>query len=202
MNNIILDTVKECRNAIKIEPMHHLPLPLRKKLWLAFGPIELGKHEIARRTSAYQKRITLALLSCEKVLPIWKKLIPGSDIPEKALQYAAEYLNDSSDADATEEKLNSLYGGLQNTEGLTDEQINATMVGYACIYAAYLTIFDESCEDIEKLDQHYDAWETSMHAAGAYSGGFPWLDNPKSDPQKLYEFWTWYLDEAEKLADT
>lgn len=197
-----LQAIQACRNALKHHPMHHLILPERKKLWLSFGPIEYEEDgRTAKKTEAYFKRWQLTLNTCKKVLPIWEKYISDVDIPRQGLHIAEQYLSGEMDADKADSELHSLFTGLAYTEGMSKEQLNATLVGHACLNGAYTTIYDVDCDDMDDLDEDYDAWDISMSAAGAYSGGYPWLTNEyASDPQKLYEFWNWYLDEAENLA--
>lgn len=200
MTQELTDLLKSARELVASRADHHLPLPMRKRIWLSFGPIQLdGKKAV--KNSAYEKRVALAVSCCKKVLPIWSECFSDVDIAPKALQLAEKYLENGDGYDTVRAEAYSMIGGLHNVEGMSDEELNAVLVGYACVDAAYTALRDCYCGDPDSLDEDLDTWDASMQAAGAYSGGFPWQDPPFcSDPEKLLEFWSWYLDEVDKLG--
>lgn len=192
--------IKSAQSAIKKNPNNHLPLKNRKKIWLAYGPIDTNEENIAVQNEGYFKRVQLAIDTCKKVLPIWEKYIGINGIPHKALDYANQYLSKNLNADELQELANNLLAGLENTQNLSNDQLNAVLVGYACVDMLLTLIGDCYCEDLDDDDEDLDIWDTSMYAAGAFSGGYPWQDSPfQSSPIKLGEFWQWYIDHAATL---
>jgi hypothetical protein len=196
-----MQDIDEFRESIRARSDGHLILPLRKKLWLSFGPVDKQASLAGQRTAAHSQRTELALVTCRKVLPIWEQYLGGSDIAGKAISLAEDSRRGTCDWDHVADRLNTLYGGLENTDGLDDHQLNAVPVGYACCDTAYVAAIDGDYEEgPDELDDDLDSWDYSMYAAGAYSGGFPFNRRYPSDPERLREFWSWYLDQALAVA--
>ena len=136
---------------------------------------------------------------CQKIYPIWEQYFSDSDIAGRALKGAKDYAEDRMDAESAWKLANTLSGGLDNAGHLTDPELNAFLAGQACCDLLYLSFLDAACdeEDMQDQDQELDCWDYSMYAAGTYSGGFPFVPEPyHSDPSKLKEFWTWYIETA------
>ncbi|MCG8316935.1 MAG: Imm5 family immunity protein [Pseudomonadales bacterium] len=191
--------IQNARTSIEEREDHHLTLPLRKALWLSFGPIEKAEKSKAIRTEGYECRVELALNTCKKVLPVWNKFLAGSDIVDRALKGLEAYLNEEITFEDAKKLANTLMGGLQNG-GENDDELRAMLVGYACVDLLYLAMYDAYCDDIDELDEELDEWDYSMYAAGVYSEGYPFLEGEySSDPERLKEFWLDYLRDAETL---
>ncbi|WP_158304993.1 hypothetical protein [Hahella chejuensis] len=52
--------LEHAKLSIENDPEHHLQLPIRKKLWLAIGPVEEGADGHAVRSLAYKTRVILS----------------------------------------------------------------------------------------------------------------------------------------------
>ena len=192
----IKNAIHNARISIEKRQDHHFILPLRKALWLSFGPIETAEKDRAIKTEGYECRVELALHTCKKVLPVWNEHLSDSDIADRALKAVDDYLNEKITFEDANKLANTLMGGLQNG-GENDDERRAMLVGYACVDLLYIVLYDAFCDDIEELDEELDEWDYSMYAAGAFSNGYPFLEERASDPDKLREFWLDYLNEAE-----
>ncbi|WP_080403849.1 Imm5 family immunity protein [Burkholderia ubonensis] len=186
------------KTAIFLSKDHQFMLPLRKQLWLSFGGIEMDGHIKAKRTVAHAERTKLALSACSKVIPIWQRHFPASDIAERAISATQAYLDDRCDFEDARDELDTLLGGLDNARDLDEQQSKALMAGYACCGALFIAISDADCDAPDELDEDLDCWDYSMYAAAAYAGGFP--GSGVRDPDLMQQFWLWYLDEALAIA--
>lgn len=197
-----MNIFEEAEQSLKNHTENHLKLVYRKEIWLTGGKVILDSNNMAIKNPGYEFRTLLSISCCKKVIHIWESYFPNSDIAPTALNLAEEYLITQKNYSDIKAKANSLAAGLENTQNLTNEELNALLVGHACVDALYTALSDCYCDDIDDLDEELDSWDASMYAAGAFSGGFPWQDKPyKSNPTALGEFWTWYLSEAFKLKE-
>ncbi|WP_145973549.1 MULTISPECIES: Imm5 family immunity protein [unclassified Natrinema] len=194
--------VRRYKASIRDREDSHFVLPLRKELWQSFGPVERADGTRAERTPAHTKRVRLAITTCQKVLPVWERQIPQSDIAQRALQLAEQSLTGETDDKTVREAVNRFVTGVENTAGTTTAELNAQLVGWACCKMLSLALSDCYVGEKTVHDAALDDWDYSLYAAGAHAGGFPFNERAfQSDPDRLQEFWFWYVEQAHRIAE-
>jgi hypothetical protein len=181
---------------VQEEPQHELRLGFRCRVFSAFNAV--GGRECDRA-----KRVKLATLAVEKVLPLWELRLPKDRTPHEALNLARELLSERVSSTAANEHIGQWWTRCDDLLWKHEEQQSVIMVGYAAIQVVREALSDArfgcGCVNDESTDLDIGPYDhdSSFFAAAAYSGGAPW-DN-KSDANKRLEFWRWWLTSA--LAD-
>ncbi|ELY81036.1 hypothetical protein C486_08058 [Natrinema gari JCM 14663] len=136
------------------------------------------------------------------MLPVWERQIPQSDIAQRALQLAEQFLTGETDDKTVREAVNRFVTGVENTAGTTTAELNAQLVGWACCKMLSLALSDCYVGEKTVHDAALDDWDYSLYAAGAHAGGFPFNERAfQSDPVRLQEFWFWYVEQAHRIAE-
>lgn len=183
----------EARTALEANPDGHLPLPVRRRVWAAWGLGEGGR----RHTYA------LARLVAEHVLPYWEARRPADRRPHDALALA-----DALAAGEIERETALVEaGGIDNdlVEMFGTEIDEPT---FDAGIAAQRTVFEATGADAPESpadpgdDEDYDAdeWRAEFFASMVAAPSLPKMKVAEHvEPRRA--FWRWYLDEAVPAAD-
>jgi Immunity protein Imm5 len=181
---------------VHAEPQHDLKLGFRCRLLSAFDEI----NGPTRSRSGHSKRVKLATLSVEKVLPLWDSCFPSDRSPYLALELAKKLLAGTISATAATRETSRLWAHCDDLIFDHQDDVNPIMVGYGAVQALREALSEThfGCENVNDgstdLDVEPHDWDASFYAAIAYSRGAPWESS--SDKQKRFEFWTWWLTSA------
>lgn len=198
--------IDDSRHNLAINEHGHLPLRLRKEIWMAMGDIPDPNVDVPQLTVGHRARALLAIHAVRRVLPLWNAHFSNIDEPTRLVELSTRYTNGELTLEDIRNTKNAFRAGLDNTQGLSTLELNALMVGWAAVrMATTATVGDDFIEeDLDEEDEDLDLWDASMYAAGAYAGGFPFIDSSEphsSDPKRLREFWEWYIAEAERVFE-
>lgn len=188
----------DAENVLAAAPDGHLPLPYRRRIWCALGPLVLdGNRAVAG--SGVRRRAALAIAAAEHVLPLWEGVRPGDSRPRAALALARQYLDGTADFRAAKRWQGKFLTDLDDLVAGEDSD-PALRAGFAAAKAITTALHDELFEPAERdedvsdeaLDP--DQWDAAYFAAMSFAGGAIWEDG--SDPERRREFWQWYLKDA------
>jgi len=202
---------------MQADPGHRLSHQRRGQIYAALGPLT---EDIGRKARGW-----LAVNTARRVLPTFQEAFPDDTLPQQLLDMAVSILQGRGDAAAADELQEWGYNASGNAWGYDEAEVpwNADLAGSAAYHALkeargqpplqYLdrvfklgVVAWPSGEPVmeyptpqpatqftdEDLCQN-DASDTAANAAVAFAceaGG------PTCDPDKLREFWTWWLMEA------
>jgi hypothetical protein len=189
---VVQKMIEEGLLLIQGEPRHDLKLGFRCRLLSSFD-------EINGVRSGHNKRVKLATLSVEKVLPLWDSRFPADRSPYLALELAKKLLAGAISATEATRETSRLWAHCDDLLWDEDAQ-NAVMVGFGAIQVLKEALSEThfGCENVndESTDFDFEPYDhdSSFFAASAYSHGAPWESS--SDQQKRLEFWTWWLTSA------
>jgi hypothetical protein len=181
---------------VQKDPQHDLKFGFRRRLLSAFDEIDGAKCPRSGRI----KRVKLAALSVEKVLPLWDSGFPGDRSPYLALDLAKKLLAGTVPATAADGEYHRLWRHCDDLIDDHQDKVNIIMVGIAAAQLLNETTSEmplggdgvnDATTDIEIEPDERDA---SSFAAAAYADGASWESG--SDKQKRLEFWTWWLTSA------
>jgi len=181
---------------VQAEPKHDLKRGFRCRLLSAFD--EINGTKLPR--SGQIKRVKLATLSVEKVLPLWDSYFPADRSPYLALELAQKLLAGAISATEAERELGRLWTHCDDLMGKREDDQNSVTVEYGAIQVLREALSEThfGCEEINNGSTDLDItpydFDSSCFAAIAYSRGAPWESS--SDYQKRLEFWTWWLTSA------
>ncbi len=188
---------------VRAHPQHQLDWQLRRAMYTAFGEYT--------DLSVTRARGRLAILSAQKVYPIFHAAYLDDDLPESLLRAAVGLLDGTVTQDEAAEIQDIGYHIFGND--LYDE-LNVQAAGYSA-YKALMEVrgwrdpfeqvvhggvLNQSGERVPFTDQELaslEAGDTAGTAAIAFAG------NAESDAlnvEKLLSFWEWWLIEAIPLA--
>lgn len=181
------DLAAHALSSIRTDPQHHLAVVMRCRLLSSLGQGVAGK----------KRRTRLAILSIEKVLPIWDSVFPTDNTPRDALEVAAEVLAGSIESSSAQRRAGTLWTQLDDLSWTHVEKQSVILVGYGAVQAIQEALSEEpfGCSNVTEqtrdidIDPYYH--DSAYCASAAYSGGPEWADG--SDAQRRLEFWTWWL---------
>ena len=202
---------------MQADPAHRLSHQRRGQIYAALGPLT---EDIGRKARGW-----LAVNTARRVLPTFQAAFPDDTLPQRLLDMAVSVLQGRGDEAAADELQEWGYNASGNAWGYDEAEVpwNADMAGSAAYHALkeargqpplqyldrvfklgvvawssgkpvmeYPTPQPATRFTDEDLCQN-DASDTAAVAAVAFAceaGG------PTCDPDKLREFWTWWLMEA------
>lgn len=202
MNKKLEDALKIAKEAVDKEPNSRLILEHRKKIISAFGPRANKVDGEIEITKPLIKRVKLASLCAERVLPIWEEVYSDEYDIKKVVAYAWEFIDGLRDRKRCREVINDFNGYLVDLEGGPIQPYAAGRCAVRVLVAALndekLEVGDTAFEE----DREFDKWDASFAGSVAVSGLY-WYedDNSKKAIEKRKEYWDWYLNEAVLLAD-
>lgn len=174
---------------VEADVRHDLSAGTRCRLLSSFdnGNGALGK---VRRTH-------VAVVSIEKVLPIWETAFPIDRSPQVAIEIANLVVAGKIDTSEAERQFGSLWSHCDALSFYHPDKQNGIMVGYGAAqairesfshdHAAYPNAAEGATDiDIEPYDN-----DASYFAAVAYCDGPPW--DTSSSATRRFEFWNWWL---------
>ncbi|MEJ8857872.1 Imm5 family immunity protein [Variovorax robiniae] len=185
--------IQVARHALGQDRNGELRLPERKAIWAAMGPtvVENGKPVLALGS---RRRLRLAILTAEHVLPVWAKDFPANQEPQHMLAVAEKWLAGHADFQAAWMLRNSFWSELSNIQsveaaaGFATCQVLATALGDEKFTPQSLNA--PSCD--QQLDP--DQWDAGFYASIAHAGAAPWEQENAAGKRRA--FWQWYLAEA------
>ncbi len=202
---------------MQADPSHRLSHQRRSQIYDAMGPLT---ENIGRYARGW-----LAVITARRVLPIFQAAFPEDTLPQQLLDMAVSILQGRDDEAAAEELQEWGYNASGNAWGYDEAEMpwNADLAGSATYHALKeargqppLQYLDKifalgvvawpSGQQIEEYPEarpatqftdedlcQLDSSDTAATAAVAFAceaGG------PVCNPDKLREFWTWWLAEA------
>lgn len=191
---------REARRALEDAPDGRLPLPYRRRIRAVFGPCEgpLPDVPLGRR-----RRVALARLSAERVLPVWEAERPQDRRPQRMLELAEALLEGREDPVVADRELGDFMVEVGTLGSGSSPAISARAdsSGMAAIDVLATGLSGDYGPDLPETtdddDLDPDSWETEYYAslaAGSYPGA------PDEDVEARRAFWRWYLDEAAPAA--
>ncbi|KNY26562.1 Imm5 family immunity protein [Pseudobacteroides cellulosolvens] len=202
MNNKLNLEINKAKEALQNEPNGRLILSYRKKIWSAFGPCEMDE-EKAIITKPLIKRLKLAFLCAEKVLPIWQEVYSDKYDALHILKYVKEYMDGLRSWERCYNMFNEFSARLTNLES---GPLRPFAAGNCVSLVLGTALFDEEVDDEDEAydkdddeeDRDVDLWDASFAASVALSGLY-WSDDD-NDIEKRRDYWNWYLNEAVLIA--
>jgi hypothetical protein len=181
---------------IQDEPNHDLKLGFRCRLLSGFD--EPGGSE--RGHTGRRKRVRLATLAVEKVLPLWGSIFPADQMPHHALEISAQLIAQTVPSTTAVKETGRMWTHCDDLMWKHEDKQTVIMVGYGAIQVVREALSETKygCAQVNDAtsDLDVDPYEhdSSFFAASAYSGGAPWEGT--SEPRRRLEFWTWWLTSA------
>jgi hypothetical protein len=188
----IKEMAEEGLSLVENDPRHDLKAGFRSRLLSYFDEMSGA---IGRR-----RRTSLAILTVEKVLPLWASVFPENDTPRRALDLAANLVTGVISSAVAQSEMGRFWTYCDDLSWRHADKQNAIMVCYGACQAIREALSEkhfgsEGLND-DSTDMDVDPYDhdSCFCAMIAYSGGPSW--NRRSDPQKRLEFWTWWLTSA------
>jgi len=188
-------------NAVQTHPQHALLPFQRHMIYDYFGKVAV--------VSSRRRRGWLAIITAERVLPLWQQARPQDNQAEQLLVHARLALRSEDDLQFATTLAGDVWNWFMNDYGdrRRFKEIQRTAEAFYVLAAAVQALLvaagkdnSEGCVDQEDdTDADVDAWSTD--AAGwaiAAFAGPTWEQD--SDNAKRLEFWTWWLATAVPTA--
>src|SRR5262249_9428854 len=184
-------------------PDHDLNLGYRQAIFWEFGPYRFAPRNTD--LSGHLRRVNLAVITVEQVLPLWKKCWPDDPLPATVLKESLQVLNERPGKSTVLRKINRYWDQVENLMNETNNIVGA--VGFAAIRTLSLALTDGFTTGLEidfnRRDSHeFTSNNTEFYAAAAYAGGpvYSIRAAPESDANKREGFWQWWLGQAVPTA--
>lgn len=175
---------------------HDLWLGLRQLLYRSLG--------LPRLTGlGYRRRVLLAALTAEYVLPLWSRKHPKDHRPQRMLQASRAFAAGDRAAKADERARLTFWDDLVAVSYREKDQ-RAAAAGMCAVQAARVAFFDDGVPEGEidegLRDNMVDAddMDYALFASAAASGGAFW--EPRSNANLRKRFWLWWLESAVRSA--
>jgi len=187
--------IAEARTVLDQRGDGRLPLPQRRRVREAFGPWE--PLDAPTAPPGLRRRVELARLAAERVLPVWYAEAEGDHGPEQMLEFAERRLNreiSEAEADDLADRFRVHAERLASRKQISQRALAAGEAARLVLAAADLDDYAEHAPDADDGDIDPDNWEAAYVAAIAAAG------YPDEDVEARRAFWRWYLDEAVPTA--
>ena len=193
-------------DTIRRHPTHQFLPSIRREFYASIAPED--------NAFAWRVRGWLAILSAQRVLPIFQEVFPEESLPADSIGLAEALLKRFVEQEAARGKISEADAIADSLWGYPDEEVpaNAMLAGWAANSAALAAsgfdalsrlrnyIFNATpgaksqtvITDLDILGQG----DTASHAAMAASSD----EVGHCDPEKLLVFWEWWLTEALSTA--
>ncbi|WP_172797802.1 Imm5 family immunity protein [Longilinea arvoryzae] len=193
---------------IQSDPHHNFSAQKRQEIYEAFGP--RTDHQAARA------RGWLAVITARHVLSIFEQALPDENHPRKLIEMAEATLRGKFSVEeaireaAEGHEISGRLWGHEETEVTWNAYLAGTAAHRALAEAAGVDPFmriswirasdspDQGGQPIpfdQLPDEKLAEWLGDTAAAAAVAHAYD-SDQLKSDPQKLLEFWRWWLKDA------
>lgn len=195
MDNNLKKALEEAKDSIDKEPNGRLLLSYRRKIWAALGPCTMDG-EKAKITVQLIRRVKLAILCAQRVLPIWEEVYSDEYNAKRILELTEDYLEGMNTWKRCYDKFNEFSSLLTNLEsGHIMPFAAGTSISLTLSTALYDELFDdEEMEPDFEEDREVDMWDASFAASVAESGLY-WYGE-ENNIEKRKAFWSWYLNDA------
>jgi Immunity protein Imm5 len=187
--------IADARGVLEQRDDGRLPLPQRRRVREAFGPWQ--PLDAPHAPPGLRRRVELARLAAERVLPVWYAEAESDHGPEQMLALAERRLNreiSEAEADDLADRFRVYADGLAYRKQISQRALAAGEAARLVLAAVDLDDYAEHPPDAEDEDIDPDNWEAAYVAAIAAAG------YPDEDVEARREFWRWYLDEAVPAA--
>ena len=205
LSDEFLDEWRErLRQAMLGHPQHHLNWRLRRDFY-----VELGNETPEARAF----RGWLAVLCAQKVLPIAMTHLPDESLPFQQLSAALQLLKGGIPAESIQRLLDAGYHFVYHEclDGSHRRDVQrAVFCGYKALLEAqgefqpdpFGGLGPEWVDSAEAEFQSAATAEAASYAATAWAGssGTDDADILVIDPERLRDFWLWWLDEGWPIA--
>lgn len=189
------DALRSAWQALDQNPVGHLPLPARRAIYSALGPVE--NRGGAPAGAGYARHVELDKLAVQHVLPVWQGVHAGDDGPQRMLALADRVVRGEVEPQSARRERDRFSVDVEN---LRDADFAPGYVGSAAVAAAITAEVDNWTDrPPETTDDDLDPyeWDTSYYASSAYAGSMPGEpDDDAASQSRRREFWRWYLSEA------
>lgn len=200
--DILTQELDQAHRVMMLDPQHDVSLGYRRSIWALLGP-HMGSPD-PNRSIGLRRRVNLAILATQRVLPIWNRVYPCDNLPCHALDFARQVLDKTLADEIAWEWKNSFWSQLVQLGNEDPQNQVVHGVGFSAVQALTATLRDEvfspSEVDLKLTDADVDPSEldSSFFSAAAYSHGAVW--DPYSNSSRRKGFWEWWLKYAVPAA--
>jgi hypothetical protein len=132
--------VEEGLRLIRDDPQHDLKLSFRRRLWPALDGIGTG----APAQIGHIRRVRLATLAVEKVLPLWEALLPEDRAPHQSLEVVREVVDGTVTTAAADRIAGEVWTHCDNLAWKhANEDQSVIMAGYAAARTIWWALSDQ-----------------------------------------------------------
>ena len=177
----------------------HLSLCLRWQIEMEFGPAQLA-YDGTPSGIGWMRRVHLAILSVQRVEPIWGAALPNNDGVKCMLRLAQDVVANRVDALDANQQMGDFWTQADNCRSQLRRRTGNSVAACAGHAAAAVAValadkkpVDCASGEDDESSNYYD-WDVSYFASIAYANGG--LSNSNADIEKRRAFWKWYLREA------
>jgi len=188
--------------AMIAHPQHDLNLGYRRLIYEQLDPgTDIPPQ---KERDGLKRRVNLAILAAEKVLPFWEKVYPGNGLPQRCLQLARQVLHGQVDDNEAWKQRDLLWAKLVEMGNEDRENQAVQGAGFSAVQVLTAVLRDERFDpgqidlNLTDADINPDEMDSAFFAAAAYADGAVWDD--ASDSGKRREFWEWWLKEAAPMV--
>lgn len=193
------ELIEKGLHLVKDDPLHDLRVGVRCQLLLSSDRADA-------KTFGHQKRVRIAILSVQKVLPLWELEFSKDPMPYQAVELTERVISGGCATTIAEKEIGKMWTHCDNLSCRFEDKQNIIMVGYGAIQTVREALSERhfGCDQVN--DNHSDSdidpydHDSSFCASVAYCGGPTW--DSRSDPQKRLEFWTWWLRSLSEMCES
>lgn len=206
------NTITEAKEAIINHPNGELLLPLRKKIWMEMGTMQ----EDNIPTVGTRRRTILEIINIERIIYLWKEVLPNDNRPEIIIKNIKKYFNGEINRDELKKMYNSTYCSREDAmrwkEQYTDYdfwvacenyiyQDNKNdyryILGFCACKIKKLALCDTDLSHAERLDLDYDSYDTYVsYDISQILAPFTWKNTSDKTVEQRQKYWLWYITEA------
>ncbi len=188
---------------------HRVDAQTRRSIYQAFGP--------PTERLSIRARSWLAILTAQKVLPIFQQALPAEDMPQRLIEMAIAVVEKKVDVEEAYQLATEGHEMVGRQWGYDEADVpwNAWFAGNAAVRALLETVTHEPFQRLDKFwklgqlptsdrqivraDEWLDEELAQVGGDVASAAAMAWAcgtADPKCDPDKLREFWEWWLAQA------
>jgi hypothetical protein len=176
--------------ALDASPDGWLEMPARRRLRAAFGPWTPWR-EPGWPDTGILRRAALLIACVERVLPVWEAAYPGDHRPREAVELTRAVLWDGAPEKPLDELSDSLHATFDTLgvvrEGQDPSAFWAVAAAWLLDAAAFDGELDPEFHPLDRSERELDEPPVEACVARALAG---------YDPQRLREYWRWYVTDA------
>lgn len=185
--------------ALECDPLGHLRLPWRMRIWDAMGPSSEDR-DVALLSTGLRVRATVAIYAVRYVLSRWSDVFPEDDSPTRLLALAEARLRQEMNDEVIILKKQDLQSHLQDLPYFEFSTRLEALVGEAAFRALHVALYDEPLvhkefdDSISEEDFDYNQWDCCFVVSAIAANGWTMTGEGCSASRK--QFWKWYLHDA------